>query len=93
LHLSSIPRAIRAGARVVQGQTIGRVGATGLATGPHLHYRLSRNGRFINPLVEHRRMPPAEPVSPEQFAGFVAVRDAAVASLAGSEPVTRMATR
>jgi murein DD-endopeptidase MepM/ murein hydrolase activator NlpD len=58
LHLSAITRGIRPGAHVAQGQMIGRVGATGLATGPHLDYRLAKNGRFINPLLEHGRMPP-----------------------------------
>ena len=62
LHLSSFAGGIRAGARVDQGQLIGRVGATGTATGPHLDYRLRKNGTFVNPLVEHSRMPPGEPI-------------------------------
>ena len=41
----------QAGVHVDQGQLIGRVGATGTATGPHLDYRLKRNGAFVNPLV------------------------------------------
>ena len=47
LHLSSI--AVHAGERVRQGDLIGRVGSTGLATGPHLDYRLRKNGAFVNP--------------------------------------------
>ena len=45
LHLSAFARGIRAGAAVEQGQTIGRVGASGLATGPHLHYGLQEERR------------------------------------------------
>ena len=43
-------RGIRAGTRVKQGQIIGYVGATGLASGPHLHYEFLVNSRFVNPL-------------------------------------------
>jgi murein DD-endopeptidase MepM/ murein hydrolase activator NlpD len=60
LHLSAI--AVRAGARVGQGDLVGRVGKTGLATGVHLHYGLKKNGRYVNPVIEHRNMPPGEPV-------------------------------
>jgi len=81
LHLSAITRGVRPGAHVAQGQMIGRVGATGLATGPHLDYRLARNGRFINPLLEHRRMPPGEPIPAEHMGAFSTVRDAALARL------------
>jgi murein DD-endopeptidase MepM/ murein hydrolase activator NlpD len=81
LHLSAITRGVRPGTHVVQGQTIGRVGATGLATGPHLDYRLAKNGTFINPLLEHRRMPPGEPIPAEHLEAFIAVRDAGLARL------------
>jgi murein DD-endopeptidase MepM/ murein hydrolase activator NlpD len=47
LHLSAFAQGIRGGARVDQGQTIGLVGSTGLATGPHLHYGLQKNGTWI----------------------------------------------
>ncbi len=50
-HLHSISSKIRAGAFVKQGDQIGAVGSTGLATGPHLDYRMRRNGRFVNPLT------------------------------------------
>jgi len=48
-HLSSI--AVRANAPVRQGDVIGYVGATGLATGPHLHYEVRRKGRPVDPLL------------------------------------------
>ncbi|MDD5223217.1 MAG: peptidoglycan DD-metalloendopeptidase family protein [bacterium] len=49
-HLSQFARGIRPGVKVKQQQVIGYVGATGLATGPHLDFRVKKNGRFINPL-------------------------------------------
>jgi len=49
-HLSRYGRGIRAGTRVRQGQIIGYVGATGAATGPHLHYEVLVDGTHVNPL-------------------------------------------
>lgn len=54
-HLSKIM--VRRGQRVSMGQTIGRVGTTGLSTGPHLHYQMWRRGRFVNAMAE--RLPTA----------------------------------
>jgi murein DD-endopeptidase MepM/ murein hydrolase activator NlpD len=62
LHLSSFASGIRAGVRVQQGQLIGRVGSSGTATGPHLDYRLRRNGVFVDPRREHARQPPGAPI-------------------------------
>lgn len=50
MHLSKIARGIRVGAPVSRGGSIGAVGMTGLATGPHLHFALFDRGRFVNPL-------------------------------------------
>ena len=50
MHLSAIAAGIRAGARVGQGELVGNVGRTGLATAPHLHYGLRRDGRYVNPM-------------------------------------------
>ncbi|MGQ4806908.1 hypothetical protein NKDENANG_00245 [Candidatus Entotheonellaceae bacterium PAL068K] len=50
LHLSHFARGVRVGKRVVQGQIIGYVGSTGLATGPHLDFRLTKHGKYLNPL-------------------------------------------
>ena len=54
IHLSRFGRGIKIGKKVTQGQVIGYVGATGLATGPHLDYRVFKNGRPINPLKIER---------------------------------------
>ena len=70
LHLSAFAPGISGGAAVEQGETIGRVGASGLATGPHLHFGLQKNGAFVNPLREHRNTPPGEPVSASDLDRF-----------------------
>lgn len=68
LHMSRIASGIRAGVRVRQGETIGYVGSTGLATGPHLCYRFWRNGVQVDALrVE---LPPSKPVKPESKDAF-----------------------
>lgn len=79
LHLSAT--ALRRGARVRQGDVIGRVGATGLATGPHLDYRVRKNGVFVNPVAVHQALPPGDPVAAADMPAFVAARDAVVAEL------------
>jgi len=83
---------VRAGARVRQGELVGRVGSSGLATGPHLDYRLKKNGAFINPITAHRAMPPADPIPAAQMIAFEVVRDRAMTSLAKSA-VGRVANR
>jgi len=82
LHLSVID--VRAGTRVQQGDQIGRVGATGLVTGPHLDYRVKKNGVFVNPLTAVRDTPSAAPVPADQMDAFAAVRDRAIAALGGA---------
>jgi murein DD-endopeptidase MepM/ murein hydrolase activator NlpD len=79
LHLSAFARGIRAGLAIEQGQTLGRVGASGLATGPHLHYGLQKNGAFVNPLSEHRNMPPGDPVPRSELDDFGIERQKAFA--------------
>ena len=81
LHLSAFAPGVSAGAHVAQGQTIGRVGMTGLATGPHLHYGLQQNGAWVDPLSAQRKMPPGEPVPPEALKTFALARDGALAAL------------
>jgi len=81
LHLSAYGSGIRAGAHVAQGQLIGRVGMTGSATGPHLDYRLKRNGAFVNPVSIHSRQAPGEPIPAFQLPTFRSSRDALLTRL------------
>jgi murein DD-endopeptidase MepM/ murein hydrolase activator NlpD len=67
-HLSKVQ--VAAGSRVGQKQVVGRVGSTGLSTGPHLHYAVRRGGSYINPL--QIQLPRGEPVRAEWRDDFVA---------------------
>jgi len=91
MHLASIAAGVRAGAHVSQGQTIGRVGMSGMATGPHLDYRIRRNGGFINPALLRRTLPPGEPIPAGAMAQFQAERDQVLAKLAGETVPARSA--
>ncbi|MBD3316236.1 MAG: peptidoglycan DD-metalloendopeptidase family protein [Chitinivibrionales bacterium] len=73
-HLHGIARGISRDTQVRQGELIGTVGATGLATGPHLDYRMRRHGRFVNPLAV--RLPSKEAVPPEAMDQFNAHKNA-----------------
>ena len=77
LHLSRY--AVKAGQRVTQGQVIGYVGMTGTATGPHLDFRVWKNGSPMNPLK--LESPPAEPLRPENLPALDSVWRARRASL------------
>jgi len=65
-HLSAI--AVHQGARVMQKDVVGLVGQTGLATGPHLHFAVRRDGAFVNPLS--LKVPREAPIAPDQRADF-----------------------
>jgi murein DD-endopeptidase MepM/ murein hydrolase activator NlpD len=71
LHLSKI--LVHIGEHVEIGRTIGLVGMTGLATGPHLDFRISQHGQFLN--FERLGLPPSEPVSKKDWAAFAALRE------------------
>ena len=73
MHLSRFGKGIQKGSSVRQGDIIGYVGATGLATGPHLDYRVHKNNQPINPLT--MEAPPSYPVKPELRDSFMLVRD------------------
>ena len=72
LHMSGIASGVRAGTRVRQGQTIGYVGSTGLATGPHLCYRFWRNGVQVDALKVE--LPASQPVKKEYLESFENVK-------------------
>ena len=78
-HLSSFASNARKGMRVSQGQTIGYVGATGWATGPHLHYEFKISGQHQNPM--RVALPKAEPLSQKYIAAFKQYAQAQIAQL------------
>ena len=71
LHLSGYAKGIKEGVKVRQGQIIGYVGASGYATGPHLDYRVKKNGKFVNPRT--LKLPAAAPVPGDQLALYTAL--------------------
>lgn len=72
LHMSKIAKGMRKGTHVRQGQVIGYVGSTGLATGPHLCFRFWKNGKQVDPFSV--KIPPAEPLEKEHLQAFEEVK-------------------
>jgi murein DD-endopeptidase MepM/ murein hydrolase activator NlpD len=77
MHLSHV--LVHNGQHVQQGERIGLVGMTGLATGPHLDFRIQQHGQFLN--FEHLGLPTADPVSKGEFSEFAAERDSAMSHM------------
>lgn len=81
-HLSHFAKGIRAGTTVRQRQVIGYVGSTGLSTGPHLDYRVMKDGRFVNPLKQ--TFLPGQPILPSNHTTFAQTSAALLAQLRGT---------
>lgn len=73
LHMNKFAKGIKRGVRVKQGQVIGEVGKTGLATGPHVCFRFWKHGRQVNHLREN--FPPKDPLPESQMVDFFKQRD------------------
>lgn len=68
-HMSKFAKGMKKNKRVVQGNVIGFVGMTGYATGPHLDFRMQKNGRMVDPLKH--KSPPTNPINPEEMELFL----------------------
>ena len=86
-HLSRIN--VKPGQRVAQAEIIGAVGSTGMSTGPHLDYRMIKNGTFIDPRA--LKSPPAEPITRAERGAFEAERMRQLAVLGTSAPASTAA--
>lgn len=78
-HMSRYASGIRVGSNVSQGQVIGYVGMTGLATGPHLHYEFQVGGRHVDPLSV--KLPASDPIPQRERTAFLALSNQLMASL------------
>lgn len=83
MHLKGYAKGIAEGKRVKQGQIIGYVGMTGIATGPHLDFRVFKNGTAINPLSV--KAPPVKPVDKANMAAFKVKRQSIMKELRSVE--------
>ena len=76
LHMSKIKPGIKKGVYVEQGETIGFVGSTGLATGPHVCYRFWKNGKQVDPYKE--KLPPGAPIKKENKDDYMVLKDSLI---------------
>ena len=102
-HMSAFAKGMEPGKRVRQGQVIGFVGSTGQSTGPHVHYEILVNGRFVDPL--RVKLPRGRSLEGPMMAGFEKERDrldtqmsnrggaARVSDAAGAPPVRQVSNR
>jgi murein DD-endopeptidase MepM/ murein hydrolase activator NlpD len=80
-HMSAFAKGMEVGKRVRQGQVIGFVGSTGLSTGPHVHYEILVNGRFVDPM--RVKLPRGRALEGSIMASFEKERDRLDAMMAG----------
>ncbi|MEM9886835.1 MAG: peptidoglycan DD-metalloendopeptidase family protein [Bacteroidota bacterium] len=80
LHMQKFAKGMKVGKHVRQGEVIGYVGSTGLATGPHVCFRFWMNGKQVNHLA--LKFPPAKPLAEEYMPEFEKIRDRYLADLA-----------
>lgn len=88
-HMSKYARGVKSGSRVKQGQIIGYVGSTGLATGPHLHYEFYVNGAVRNPVTVP--LPKANAIAKSEMGRFLAQTTTALAALENYQKTTQLA--
>ena len=95
-HLSKITAGVRSGHAIKQGELVGLVGQTGLATGPHLHFEMAQNGKPVNPVPALKKGEPAPPLDGKlktQFAKQIAATQEKLDGLLPNSPALTAARR